>query len=47
VVDLDPPFPLSLPARRHWDRLAACCHGPNGTCNMLTCNAGAYSQRDV
>ena len=27
MVDLDPPFPLSLPARRHWDRLAAEIHG--------------------
>src|SRR5262249_49959203 len=26
-TDLDPPFPLSLPARRHWDRLAKEIHG--------------------
>ena len=26
-TDLDPPFPLSLPARRHWDRLATDIHG--------------------
>lgn len=27
MTDLDPPFPLSLPARRHWGRLAAAIHG--------------------
>lgn len=27
MVDLDPPFPISLPALRHWDRLATEIHG--------------------
>jgi hypothetical protein len=26
-VDLEPPYPLTLPARRHWDRLAKQIHG--------------------
>jgi phage terminase small subunit len=26
-IDLDPPFPLSLPARRHWDRISSEIHG--------------------
>jgi phage terminase small subunit len=26
-LDLEPPYPLALPARRHWDRLAKQTHG--------------------
>ena len=26
-MDFEPPFPLTLPARRHWDRLAKETHG--------------------
>lgn len=25
-MDFEPPFPLTLPARRHWDRLAKQLH---------------------
>jgi hypothetical protein len=32
--DLEPPFELSLPARRHWDRLARDLHGQCHTSGM-------------
>jgi hypothetical protein len=34
-IDLDPPFELSLPARRHWDRLSKEIHG-QGRWDMIS-----------